>query len=54
MEKEREEEKKENFINEEMRIEKEKGEILIMDEMIKGFRWNMRGEKKIYGIVKEI
>ncbi|AHB01045.1 MULTISPECIES: glutamate-1-semialdehyde 2,1-aminomutase [Brucella] len=54
MEPARADEPQDNFLHEAMRIAHENGALFILDEMITGFRWHMRGALKLYGIVPDL
>ncbi len=54
MEPARADEPQDNFLHEAMRIAHENGALFILDEMITGFRWHMRGAQKLYGIVPDL
>ncbi|MBK8839708.1 MAG: glutamate-1-semialdehyde 2,1-aminomutase [Hyphomonadaceae bacterium] len=41
---------KNNFLHELKRIAHENGALLILDEMITGFRWHLRGAQALYGV----
>jgi glutamate-1-semialdehyde 2,1-aminomutase len=43
-----------NFLHEVQHLCKEKGAVLIFDEMITGFRWHIGGAQKCYGIVPDL
>ncbi|MBC2886424.1 glutamate-1-semialdehyde 2,1-aminomutase [Ochrobactrum sp. CM-21-5] len=50
----RTEEPKDNFLHEAMRICHANGALFILDEMITGFRWHMRGAQRLYGIEPDL
>ena len=50
----REEEPTTNFLQEVQRRCKENGVVFILDEMITGFRWDIGGGQKYYGIVPDL
>ena len=43
-----------NFLHEAKRIAHENGALFILDEMITGFRWHMRGAQKLYDIEPDL
>lgn len=47
-------EPKDDFLNETKRICHENGALFILDEMITGFRWNLGGAQKEYGVIADL
>jgi glutamate-1-semialdehyde 2,1-aminomutase len=47
-------EPKDNFLHELQRLCHANGALLILDEMITGFRWHNAGAQKVYGIVPDL
>jgi len=47
-------EPKNNFLHEVQYICKKNGALFILDEMITGFRWDLGGAQKVYGIVPDL
>jgi glutamate-1-semialdehyde 2,1-aminomutase len=45
---------RDNFLAETMRICHENGALFILDEIITGFRWNLHGAQKVYGIQPDL
>lgn len=43
-----------NFLQEAKRIAHENGALFILDEMITGFRWHMRGAQKLYDVEPDL
>jgi glutamate-1-semialdehyde 2,1-aminomutase len=50
----RTEEPRGDFLHEVQRLTRENGAVLVLDEMITGFRWHLRGAQKVYGIVPDL
>nr|WP_312967552.1 glutamate-1-semialdehyde 2,1-aminomutase [Brucella intermedia] len=47
-------EPQDNFLHEARRIAHENGALFILDEMITGFRWHMRGAQKLYDVEPDL
>ncbi len=47
-------EPQDNFLHEAKRIAHENGALFILDEMITGFRWHMRGAQRLYDIEPDL
>lgn len=47
-------EPQDNFLHEAKRIAHENGALFILDEMITGFRWHMRGAQKLYDVEPDL
>lgn len=43
-----------DFLHEVQRVCRENGAVFILDEMITGFRWNLGGGQKYYGVVPDL
>lgn len=54
LEPEKEEEPKNNFLNELHKLCNEKGAVFILDEMITGFRWHNGGAQRFHNIVPDL
>ncbi len=48
------EEPQEDFLHQARRIAHENGALFILDEMITGFRWHMRGAQRLYDITPDL
>ena len=45
---------KENFLHELQNLCKQNGSLFILDEIITGFRWDLGGAQKVYGVVPDL
>jgi len=54
MEAERTEPPKDNFLQQTLEICHQNGALLVLDEIITGFRWNLHGAQAVYGITPDL
>src|SRR5450432_3335566 len=43
-----------DFLHEVQRLCQQNGAVLVLDEMITGFRWHLQGAQKLYGVVPDL